>query len=180
MPSMMGLLEERELDARQRVEVLRGEAEQALAALRDAEVIWERFVITRETMSEVLSAPGGLEPPVVADCGDGRLAAAPVSELETATAVAGSVVPVWRAGLATSALSADYQQLLDALAGCEQDGEGGALTCRAIAEAAGLDLVAAKVEGVRSKANRLVARGWLAEDAAGRFSARGGLRGGGS
>lgn len=66
------------------------------------------------------------------------------------------------------------------MAGSEQDGETGSLTCRAIAETAGLELVAAKVEGVRSKANRLAARGWLVKDAAGRFRRADGLRGGGS
>jgi hypothetical protein len=101
-------------------------------------------------------------------------------EREAVAAAAGSVVPVWRAGLAASALSMGCQQLLNALADCEQDGRGGALTCRAIAEAAGLELVAAKVEGVRSKANRLAARGWLFKDAAGRFRRADGLRGGGS
>jgi hypothetical protein len=159
---------------------LREEAERALAALRDAEVAWERFVITRETMSEVLSAPGSPVPPAVANCADGQPAAASAPEREAVAAAAGSVVPMWRAGLATSALSADCQQLLNALADCEQDDEGGALTCRAIAEAAGLELVAAKVEGVRSKANRLAARGWLFKDAAGRFRRADGLRGGGS
>jgi hypothetical protein len=54
----MGLLEERELGARQRVESLREEADRVLAALRDAELAWERFVITRETLDEVL-APSG-------------------------------------------------------------------------------------------------------------------------
>lgn len=72
MSSVMRLLEERELNARQRVDVLREEAEQVLAALRDAEVAWERFVITRETMSEVLSAPSGDGLHPVADCDDGR------------------------------------------------------------------------------------------------------------
>jgi hypothetical protein len=51
----MGLLEERELTARQRVESLREEADRVLAALRDAELAWERFVITRETLDEVLA-----------------------------------------------------------------------------------------------------------------------------
>lgn len=52
MPSVMGLLEERERAARQRVEALQAE-------LRDAEAVWERFVIARETESEVLAEPRG-------------------------------------------------------------------------------------------------------------------------
>ncbi|MFJ9847276.1 hypothetical protein ACIRYZ_44005 [Kitasatospora sp. NPDC101155] len=55
MPSVMGLLEERERAARQRVEALQAE-------LREAEAVWERFVIARKTVGEVLAeSPGGKE-----------------------------------------------------------------------------------------------------------------------
>ncbi|MFC8449027.1 hypothetical protein [Kitasatospora sp. NPDC057223] len=50
MPSVMGLLEERERAARQRVEVLQAE-------LQEAEATWERFVIDRQTVAEVLAKP---------------------------------------------------------------------------------------------------------------------------
>ncbi|MFF7987189.1 hypothetical protein ACFZDK_50345 [Streptomyces sp. NPDC007901] len=50
-------------------------------------------------------------------------------------------------------------------------GSGGEpMDCRQLAVAVGLDSVPAKVEGVRSKAKRLVARGWLAEERPGMFS----------
>ena len=55
MPSVVGLLEERERGARQRVEVLREEADRILAELRDAELFWERFVTAREVLVEVLA-----------------------------------------------------------------------------------------------------------------------------
>lgn len=61
MPSVVGLLEERERAAAQRVEVLREEADRVLAALRDAELDWERFVVSRETVVEVLAAPNSAE-----------------------------------------------------------------------------------------------------------------------
>ncbi|MFD2683790.1 hypothetical protein ACFS5L_02735 [Streptomyces phyllanthi] len=51
--------------------------------------------------------------------------------------------------------------------------------CRQLAATLGLELVPAKVEGVRSKAKRLAARGWLAEERPGLFSVPVG-RGGGS
>ncbi|WP_329380464.1 hypothetical protein [Streptomyces sp. NBC_01716] len=54
MPSVMELLEERELGARRLVESLREEADRVLAALGDAELAWERFMITRETLDETL------------------------------------------------------------------------------------------------------------------------------
>ncbi|MER7850306.1 hypothetical protein ABTZ03_40970 [Kitasatospora sp. NPDC096077] len=50
MPSMMGLPEERERVARQRVETLQAE-------LRDVEAAWERFVIARETWPKSWQGP---------------------------------------------------------------------------------------------------------------------------
>lgn len=72
MPSVMGLLEERERAARQRVEALQAE-------LLEAEAAWERFVIARETVAEVLALPCGGEegpPVVVAGEGSGRITTA--------------------------------------------------------------------------------------------------------
>ncbi|MGX1887452.1 hypothetical protein [Streptomyces sp. NPDC055287] len=164
MPSVMGLLEERERAARQRVEVLQAE-------LREAEAVWERFVIARETVAEVLAVPGGGRegsPAVVT----GELSA------QSVTAPPGSVVPAWRDGFDTGVLALDYQQLMNILAGGNGSG-GGVMDCRQLAVAAGLEPVPAKVEGVRSKAKRLAARGWLAEERPGMFSLIAG-RGGGS
>ncbi|MFI1767452.1 hypothetical protein ACH41H_36135 [Streptomyces sp. NPDC020800] len=53
------------------------------------------------------------------------------------------------------------------------------MDCRQLAVAVGLEPVSAKVEGVRSKAKRLAARGWLAEEKPGMFRLVVG-RGGGS
>ena len=80
-----------------------------------------------------------------------------------------SMVPVWRAGLAWSVLSADYQRVVRVLADRERLGHG-ALTCQEMAAAFGMEVVPAKVEALRSKAKRLVARGWLAEPAPGSFT----------
>src|SRR4051812_37961861 len=82
MPSVMGLLEERERAARQRVEALQTE-------LREAEAVWERFVIARETVGEVLAEPGGGEsvPPVVV---------AGERPVQVTAVVPGSVVPTGR------------------------------------------------------------------------------------
>lgn len=157
MPSVMGLLEERERVARQRVEVLQAE-------LREAEAAWERFVIARETVGQVLAAPGDRPAPV-----------AVTEDRPVAGAVRGSVVPVWRAGLEAVVLAPDYRRLMDILAG--RDAE--AMDCRQLAVALGLQPVPAKVEGVRSKAKRLAARGWLTEARPGMFSVPA-SRGGGS
>jgi len=78
-------------------------------------------------------------------------------------------VPVWRQGLDVSVLSADYQPILQALTDRHRLHQG-PLTCQEMAVLFGLDAVPAKVEALRSKAKRLVARGWLAERQPGRFT----------
>ncbi|MEU8927731.1 hypothetical protein AB0D10_43665 [Kitasatospora sp. NPDC048545] len=159
MPSVIGLLEERERVARQRVEALQSE-------LREAEAVWERFVIARDTVAQVLAEPReDAEVPPVAEAGE--------RPARSRTAVPGSVVPHWQEGLLPAVLAPDYQQLMDVLAG-----RGGAMDCRQLAAAIGLEPVPAKVEGVRSKAKRLAARGWLAEDRPGLFSVIAGRVGG--
>ncbi|WP_435191452.1 hypothetical protein [Streptomyces sp. bgisy126] len=164
MPSVMGLLEERERAARQRVEALQTE-------LREAEAVWERFVIARKAVGEVLADSRGGEEVLPAVVGSER-------PVPAAGAAPGSVVPHWREGLAQTVLAADYQRIMDILA--HETGTGWeAMDCRQLAVALGLEAVPGKVEGVRSKAKRLAARGWLAEDRPGLFSMVAG-RGGGS
>ncbi|MFD3843054.1 hypothetical protein ACFWWC_43580 [Streptomyces sp. NPDC058642] len=84
-------------------------------------------------------------------------------------AKAKSLVPVWREQLACSVLSVDYQRILQALADRHRLHQG-PLTCQEMAVAFGLDAVPTKVEALRPKAKRLVARGWLAERQPGRFT----------
>ncbi|MEU0041394.1 hypothetical protein [Streptomyces sp. NPDC006333] len=149
MPSVMGLLEERERAARQRMEALQAE-------LREAEAVWERFVIARETVGEVLTEPRRDEDvPSVVVAGE--------RPVQVTAAVPGSVVPHWQEGLAPTVLAPDYWRIMDVLAG------GSAMDCRQLAASLGLEPVPAKVEGVRSKAKRLAARGWLVEERPGLF-----------
>ncbi|MCX4902236.1 hypothetical protein [Streptomyces sp. NBC_00892] len=163
MPSVMGLLEERERAARQRVEALQAE-------LREAEAVWERFVIARETVGEVLAeSRGGEEVPPVMVAGE--------RPVRSAAAVPGSVVPHWRDGLVPTVLAPGYQRIMDVLAG-GSGSRGEAMDCRRLVVALGLEPVPAKVEGVRSKAKRLAARGWLVETSPGLFSVPVGQGGG--
>ncbi|MGW3929832.1 hypothetical protein ACWECC_17260 [Streptomyces microflavus] len=169
MPSVVGLLEERELTARRRVDSLREEADRVQAELVVAEREWNEWVIARSRVGEVLS-PGegdaagsdGAEEP--SDRG-GPLVPPASSE----AAKPKSVVPMWRAGLVWSALSADYQRIVQALADRNRLGQG-PLTCQEMAACFGLDPAPAKIEALRSKAKRLTARGWLAEPMPGRFT----------
>ncbi|GGV50993.1 hypothetical protein GCM10010495_80780 [Kitasatospora herbaricolor] len=169
MPSVVGLLEQRELTARRRVDALREEADRVQAELVAAEREWNEWVIARSRVGEVLSPDEG--DTVGADAAEepsdrGGPSSLPVS---SAAAKPKSVVPVWRAGLAWSALSADYQRIVQALADRGRLGQG-PLTCQEMTACFGLDPVPGKVEALRSKAKRLVARGWLAEPALGRFT----------
>lgn len=175
---MVGLLEERERGARQRVEVLREEADRVLAELRDAELFWERFVTAREVLVEILAGPGG-----GADAGERTV---PIAENPALTPtptptpkngkVPGSVVPVRGESVEVAALlSPDYQRIVEVLAASPA-----ALACGEIASALGLERVPAKIEGVRSKAARMAERGWLVKEPSGRFTLAPGLRGGGS
>ncbi|MFE2689448.1 hypothetical protein [Streptomyces mirabilis] len=160
MPSVLGLLEQRELAARRRVDLLREEADRIQAELTVAELEWKEWAVTLSRVGEVL-AP-------VDETGQGHASAVPAPSEATA-AKPKSQVPVWREGLAWSVLSVDDQRILQALADRHRLHQG-PLTCQELAVMFGLDAVPAKVEALRSKAKRLVARGWLAERQPGRFT----------
>lgn len=164
MPSVVGLLEQHELTARRRVDELREEADRIQSELAAAEQEWQEWTIARQRVSVLLSAPGEV----------GATAEAPASS--AAAAKQKPQVPVWRDGLARSALSADYQRIVQALADRVRLGQG-PLTCQELAAGFGMDLVPARVEALRSKAKRLVARGWAVEPAPGRFTLAQGVAG---
>ncbi|MCX4671125.1 hypothetical protein OG453_31280 [Streptomyces sp. NBC_01381] len=134
MPSVVGLLEERERAAAQRVEVLRSEADRVPAALREAELDWERFVVSRETVVEALAGPDGVEE---ADTSASR---DPEPSPSPSGAVPGSVVSAWCEGLVVAVLSPEYQRILGVLTAAE-----GALSCKELAAGLGGEPVAAKV-----------------------------------
>ncbi|MEV6735269.1 hypothetical protein [Streptomyces sp. NPDC051364] len=174
MPSVSGLLEQRELTARRRVEELREEADRVQAELVVAEQDWKEWVIARLRVGEVLAPGGGGG--AVPDATEAVRDTDPQSESAKEAAKPKSVVPMWRVGLAWSALSVDYQRILRVLSDQRRLGQG-SLTCQDMAMAFGIDPVPAKVETLRSKAKRLVARGWLAESAPGQFTLMPGVAG---
>lgn len=183
MPSVVGLLEQRELGARRRVDELREEADRVQAELAVAEREWKEWAIACSRVGEVLA-------PVDESEQDPGLAEATARTAEEqsgktprlpAAARTKSQVPMWREGLAWSVLSADYQRILTALADRVRLHQG-PLMCQEMTASFGMDVVPARVEALRSKPKRLVARGWLAEPAPGRFMPAAGVagRGGGS
>ncbi|MET9294407.1 hypothetical protein [Streptomyces sp. NPDC003077] len=181
MPSVVGLLEQRELAARHRVDELREEADRVQAELAVAERNWKKWVIARSRVGEVLGPVDETEEHAWTERtmpAEGQ-AEEPSSVLMAAKPK--SQVPVWREGLDASVLSVDYQRILQALADRHHLHQG-PLTCQEVAVVFGLDAVPAKVEALRSKAKHLVAWGWLAERQPGRFTLAQGAtgQGGGS
>ncbi|MFB7438329.1 hypothetical protein ACFC01_08365 [Streptomyces mirabilis] len=181
MPSAVGLLEQRELVARRRVGELREEADRIQAELAGAERDWKEWAIARSRVGEVLAPEeetehGHDQADRTAPTADGQAEEAP-STPEAAKAK--SQVPVWREGLAWLALSVDYQRILKALADRTRLHQG-PMTCQDMAAMSGMDLVPTRVEALRSKAKRLVARGWLTEQQPGRFTLAAGVAGPGS
>jgi hypothetical protein len=162
MPSVIGLIEERELVARQRVESLRDEVDRLMAELQEAEAVQDRLVIAKETVSQVLSESG--KPAAIEVPGPARSTTPKPAGCRPGRAP-GSVVPMREEAGEVSVLAPDYQRIMHILTGHE-----GPMICRQIAEAMGLEPVPAKIEGVRSKAKRLTARGWLVENTPGAFS----------
>jgi hypothetical protein len=123
-----------------------------------------------------LSAPGDGSADAVAvrEPGDAGTKAEAPAPRTTAAAKPKSQVPVWRQGLAGAALSVDYQRIVQALTDRVRLSQG-PLTYQELAAAFGMEVVPARVEALRSKAKRLVARGWLAEPAPGRFTLAAGV-----
>lgn len=165
MPSVVGLLEQRELNARRRMDELREEADRIHAELVVAEREWNDWVIARSRVGEVLA-------PADAAVASENQRHPEVQAVRSAPAEAAkpkSGVPTWHAGLAWSALSVDYLRTVEALTDRNQLGQG-PLTYQGMAARFGLDPVPGTVEALRSKAKRLAARGWLVESAPDRFT----------
>ncbi|WP_093802123.1 hypothetical protein [Streptomyces sp. Wb2n-11] len=146
MPSVLGLLEAREKKVREEVARLREEAERVQAALGEAERALQRLADARAMVAEVLAEP-------------------PCAVVEP---VAGAVVPRRAEGMTATVLPADYQRIMSVL---ESDAAREGMRCQQLAAALGLQAVPAKVEGVRSKAKRLVERGWALQVRPGVFTA---------
>ncbi|MEU2774552.1 hypothetical protein ABZ646_16825 [Streptomyces sp. NPDC007162] len=169
MPSVVGLLEQHEVAARRRVDGLCEEADRIQAELAVAEQEWQEWAIARRRVDVVLAPAGETE--VIEDPHDTDAQLVP-----RVVAKPRSQVPVWRQGPAWSVPSVDHQRILAVFA--ERDRlHQEPLTCQEMAAVFGMDVVPARVEALRSKAKRLVARGWPAEPASGRFTLARGVSG---
>jgi hypothetical protein len=163
--SVDSLLDRHEVSVRGAVDELRQEAARVAAALGEAELALEHVSITRATLAAVLAGH------------DAVAGSAPgVEVLERGRALDGvggvTRVPSWRSDLTEAHLPAGYQRLWLAVRDA-----AGPVRAQELARGLGLESTPAKVEALRSKLKRLVARGWIAESAPGMFAAAGGEHG---
>ncbi|MFJ8793758.1 hypothetical protein [Streptomyces sp. NPDC102462] len=143
--SVLGLREAREEKVREEIARLGEEAERVQAALGEAERVLRGLVDARATVAAVLAEL----PPAAGEPQRG--------------AVAGSVVRHRIDSMTASVLAPDYQRNVSVL-----EPEAGREGMRCLASGRGSGVpgfrasggVPAKVEGVQSKAKRLVERGW--------------------
>jgi hypothetical protein len=157
--SVDSLLDSHEVAVRATVDELRQEAARVAVALGEAERALEHVTITRATLAAVLSGHGAVDDPVQGiDLLERESARGCVSEP--------TQVPAWRADLTGAHLPAGYRRLWLAV-----HGAAGPMRAQELAHGLGLEPTPGKVEGLRSKLKRLVARGWIAEPAPGVFAA---------
>jgi hypothetical protein len=146
--SVRGLLEERERVARVAVEELQAEADRILAALGEAEMVLERRVIAREELSEALAVPEEVRDVPAPDVPGQR----PPPAVGKAP-VARSRVPDRREGMTVQSLSSEYRKIVELLEAEPGLGVEG-MQAKEMTARLGLELTAAKIEGVRSRAKR--------------------------
>lgn len=147
--------------ARQRVEELQAEAAELAVRLEKARADLSRLEITRETVMQVLAELSAAEevPEVeVRDAPEPKQASVPHG-------IGVMAVPPWREGLVAQVLPDVYRDIVEIVADA-----AGPLQAKQIVPRIGLEATTAKIEGTRGKLKRLVERGWLDEDAPGRFT----------
>lgn len=170
---MAGLSEQREPGARRRVDEPREEADRIQAELAVAEPEGQEWVIARRRVDAVPAPNGG-------DTADTEIAP-DVRDADTRSAARDAVkpkpqVPVWPEEPPWSVLPVDYQRILKALTDRARLRQG-PLTSQGMTAGFGMDVAPARAEALRSKAKRLVVRGWPAEPAPGRFTPAAGVSG---
>jgi post-segregation antitoxin (ccd killing protein) len=151
--SVDGLLDTHEVSVRARVESLREQAARVAVELGEAELALEHVAITRATLAAAIAGNGGAGM-------EARHTDAPGHGVPGS-----SFVPVWRTDLSEAHLPVGYRQVWRVVVDAS-----GPVRAKELARTLGLEVSAAKVEGLRSKLKRLAARGWIAEPAPGAFA----------
>lgn len=161
MVSLPEELQAREAAARQRVEELQAEAAELAVRLEKARADLSRLEITRETVAQVLAELSAAQAAPEAEARD----APEPKEAPAPHGVGVMAVPPWREGLVVQVLPDVYRDIVEIVADAP-----GPLQAKQIVPRIGLEATTAKIEGTRGKLKRLVERGWLDEDAPGRFT----------
>jgi len=163
MVSLDEELKAREAAAGRDVESLEVQLAELADRVEAAREKWTRLRVTRETVTAVMAemstvvVPEALEVPVMPE--------GAVPEAGRPGRVVGSVmVPHWREGMSADVLPDVYRDIVEIVMDAP-----GPLQAEQVAPRIGLPAVAGKIEGTRGKLKRLVERGWLREDAPGRF-----------
>jgi hypothetical protein len=168
MGSLLEELARREAATGKRIEEIREQIERLQENLTAEEQALSRLVVTRETVQEILGEAAGERPPVdvgAVDSLEGAGGAEAVASDSAGSPIGVVTVPAWRPGMDASVLPPAYRDVLELLVDA-----GRPLRARELVVLLGLPAEAAKVEGLRSKLKRLVARGWLAEQMPGVFA----------
>jgi hypothetical protein len=122
-------------------------------------------VIARAELAEALAAGDDVADPPRREVRD----PAPSAYVAKAP-VAGATVVRRRAGMTVQALTPEYRRIIELVQA--EPGDGERVSAEELAARLELELVPAKIEGVRSRAKRLVEREWLTASPSGRFMPR--------
>ncbi|MFF7987204.1 hypothetical protein ACFZDK_50420 [Streptomyces sp. NPDC007901] len=160
MPSVLGLMEQREARARQDLESWTEVLEQAQAEVDAARERLERARVGREELVSVPAGEGPVKTPVSVPSGS-EAAAVGASGLGVGH---GERPPVWRSGMGEEVLSGLYREVFAAVAASGP--VNGVELTRAVGREAE---VKNEVEKIRHRAYVLEKRGWLVRAKDGRF-----------
>jgi hypothetical protein len=158
MPSVLGLMEQREARARQDLESWTEVLEQAQAEVDAARERVERARVGREELVSVLAEESTVGTPVSVLSG-GEVGASGLGVGH------GGRPPVWRSGMGEEALSGLYREVFAAVVAAAGPVNGVELT-RAVGREAEIKN---EVEKIRHRAYVLEKRGWLVRAKDGRF-----------
>ncbi|MFI7139156.1 hypothetical protein ACIBQ5_15730 [Streptomyces massasporeus] len=162
MPSVLGLMEQREARARQDLESWTEVLEQAQAEVDAARERVERARVGREELMSVLAEENAASMPVSGPSGGGMAAAAGSSG---PGAGHGERPPVWRSGMGEEVLGGLYREVFAAAVSAAGPVNGVELTRGVGREAE----IKNEVEKIRHRAYVLEKRGWLVRAKDGRF-----------
>ncbi|WP_406237337.1 hypothetical protein [Nocardia sp. NBC_01009] len=159
-------LHRREAAAAEQVEQLRRQIAELTEQLNAEEHHLSRLAITREPMSEICAETAEPTTPEVGEDSAGRAGTVASQPIPDGSPIGLVLVPQRAAGMNASALPEDCGEILAVFAE-----SGGGLRAGQVAAELGIDRVdRSKVESLRGKLKRLVARGWLEQEPSGVFT----------